>query len=112
MSRIDLLHQLIDASIPIPEAISRLAELSWDADEDLVELGPEHCSNVILQFIRGAIAGLEVEAWANALECREDVKIKTSLVGEVLHEMANPVLTHSLSPGRGKALLSRLQNAG
>ncbi len=112
MSRVDLLHQLIEASIPIPEAISRLAELSWDAEADLVELSPEHCSNVISQFIRGAIAGPEVEAWANAVECREDVRIKTSLVGEVLHELANPSLTYSLSSGRGEVLLSRLQNAG
>jgi hypothetical protein len=112
MTRVDLLLQLIEASIPIPEAISRLAELSWDAEADLVELTPEHCSNVILHFIRGAIPRSEVEAWANAIECREDVEIKSSLVGEVLHELANPVLTYSLSPGRGEALLSRLQNAG
>jgi len=112
MNRIDLLHQLIETSIPIPEVVSRLAVLSWDAETDLVELGPEHCSNVISQFIRGAIPGPEVEAWANAIECREDVKIKSSLVGEVLHELANPALTHSLSLGRGEALLSRLQNAG
>lgn len=112
MTRTELLLHLIEASIPIPEAISRLAELSWDANADLVELRPEHCSNVISQFIRSAIAGPDVEAWANAIECREDVRIKTPLVGEVLHELANPVLTYSLSPGRGEFLLSRLQNAG
>ncbi|HBY9035595.1 TPA: hypothetical protein MI944_29695 [Klebsiella pneumoniae] len=112
MSRIELLHRLIEASMPIPEAVSRLAELSWDGEEDLVELVPEHCSNVISQFLRGAIAGTEVEAWANAVECREDVKINSSLVGEVLHELANPTLTHCLSPARGKELLSQLQYAG
>jgi len=112
MNRTELLHQLIEASIPIPEAISRLAELSWDAEAELLELGPEHCSNVLSQFIRGAIAAPEVEAWANAIECREDVSIKSLLVGEVLHELANPVLTYSLSPSRGRLLLSRLQNAG
>jgi hypothetical protein len=112
MQRVDLLLQLIEASIPIPKAISCLAGLSWDTETDIVELTAEHCSNVISRFIKGAILGAEVEAWANAIECREDVKFKSSLVGEVLHELANPALTYQLSQGRGEALLSRLRNAG
>jgi hypothetical protein len=109
MSHIELLHQLIEFSVPVSQAVARLADLSWDADVDLVELRSEHCRNVLSLFMQGAIAGSDVGTWANAIECREDVQIKTLVVDEVLYELANPLLTHPLTPDRGKVLFSRLQ---
>lgn len=112
MTRIELLRDLIEVAIPIPMAASRLAELAWDAEADLVELKPEHCTNVISQFIRGSIARSEGETWANAVEGREDIGISAPMVGEVLHELANPRLTFPLSPSRAEVLLKLLQNDG
>jgi hypothetical protein len=112
MTRVDVLRQLLDVSVPVSEAVARLVPLRWDAESDLVELREEHCSNVITLFIRGAISQQEVEIWANALECREDVAISTPLVGEVIHELANPTLTHPLTSSRGELLLARMRHAG
>ena len=112
MSRTELLRQLIEMSVPLPQVISRLSDQSWDAGDDLVELGPEHCKNVLTRFARGELARTDVEAWANAIECREDVGIQNAVVREVLHELANPIITFPLSPGRAEALLLRLPKRG
>ena len=59
---------------------------------------------------QGAVSASEVEAWANAIEGREDIEVADALSKDLLHELANPLLTQPLSVVRVKFLLSRLSN--
>jgi hypothetical protein len=108
MNRTAALEALVNISVPIPEAMSRLAEFPWDCESELVVLAPEHFSHVLSLFKQGELSGAEVEKWANALECRDDVGVSTSQAHELLHELANPLLTQPLSGERADYWLSQL----
>lgn len=109
MSRIAALNALVKVSIPVPEAISNLALLPWDSESDLMVLTPDDFSQVLTKFVRGTLAESDVEAWANALECREDIGYANSTVLELLNELANPLLTMQLTPQRAAFLLAMAQ---
>jgi hypothetical protein len=99
---------LIQFKLPIQQSISDLAQFEWDSEIELVSLEAAQIQNALQLFIQGAISASEVEAWANAIECRDDIKIEPSLANEVLHELANPYLTHSLSVERASFWLSQV----
>jgi len=94
--------------MPVQEAVSRLAEFAWDSESELVLLTSEDCCHVLSLFKQGSLSATEIEDWANALECREDVGFSTSQTRELLHELANPLLTQPLSVERADYWLSEL----
>jgi hypothetical protein len=110
MNRAATLEALVKISMPISEAISRLAEFPWDSESELVLLTPEDFFHVLSSFKRGSLSAAEVEDWANALECRDDVGFATSQARELLHELANPLLTQPLSGERADFWLSQLSH--
>ena len=111
MSRTAAIEALANISVPIPEAVSCLAKFPWDSETELVQLNHERFRNVLLQFKQGVLSEAEVENWANALECRDDVGFATSFLRELLHELANPLLTQRLSSEQADLWLSQLQHA-
>ena len=108
MNRKTALEILIQFKLPIEQSIANLAQFEWDSEIELVSLEAAQIQNALQLFIHGAISASEVETWANAIECRDDIKIEPSLVNEVLHELANPYLTHSLSVERASFWLSKV----
>jgi hypothetical protein len=110
MNRTATLEALVKISIPLSEAISRLAEFPWDSETELVLLTPKDFCRVLSLFHQGSLSAAEVEDWANALECRDDVGISTSQGHELLHELANPLLTQPLSDERANFWLPQLKN--
>ena len=110
MNRTATLEALVKISMPISEAVSRLAEFPWDSESELVLLTPEDFRHVLSLFKQGSLSAAEVEDWANALECRDDIGIHTSLAHELLHELANPLLTQLLSGERADFWLLQLQH--
>ena len=110
MNRIATLESLIKISMPLTEAISRLAEFPWDSESELVLLTSKDFGHVLSLFKQGSLSATEVEDWANALESRDDIGFSTSQAFELLHELANPLLTQPLSGERADFWLSQLQN--
>ena len=111
MSRISALTTLVQITAPISEAIASLSQHSWDSCKELVLLKPEHICKVLSLFQKNELSAAEVEIWANALECRDDVGFSTPLVSESLHELANPLLTEPLSNERAEFWCSTLCHA-
>ncbi|BEV08293.1 hypothetical protein [Methylophilus sp. DW102] len=112
MNRVDALKALVYAELPIAQAIARMSEFAWDSEEYVVVLTPENLERVLTLFAEGSITGSDVESWANALECRDDLALSEPVVSEVLFELANPLLTHALSPERVYHLLSVVKHVG
>jgi len=98
--------------LPVFEAIERMSQFEWDSKEYLVVLTPENLERALNLFAEGFLAASDVEAWANALECRDDLALSEPVVSKVLFELANPLLTHSLSTERVMHLLSILKHVG
>ena len=110
MNRTATLEALVKISMPLSEAISGLAEFPWDSESELVFITPKDYCHVLSLFKQGSLSAAEVEVWANALECRDDVGFSTSQAHELLYELANPLLTQPLSSERADFWLTRLQN--
>lgn len=112
MSRTDALKALVAVEMPISEAISRMSKFEWDSEEHLAVLAPEHLERALSLFTVGALSASDVEAWANALECRDDLALSAPVVSEVLFELANPAITYPFSSERVVQLLSVLKHVG
>jgi hypothetical protein len=110
MNRTASLEALVKVTMPISEAISRLTEFPWDSDTELVNITPEDFCHVLSLFKQNSLSSAEIEDWANALECRDDVGLSALLTQELLYELANPLLTQPLSSERADFWLARLQN--
>lgn len=108
MTRAETLQALIELAIPVEVALLRLAEFPWDSETDLVQVTPTHFQHILCLFKQERLSAADVEAWANAVECREDIGVADSSSRELLHELANPYLTQALSQERADFLLSQL----
>lgn len=96
-------------SAPVAENFVNLAEFPWDCESDLIVLTPEDINRVFELLGRGAVSTSDVEAWANALECREDVGFSNLAIKELLHVLANPSLTEPLAPTMMSTWLEKVQ---
>ena len=81
-SRIAALEALVSMSVPVAGSIANLAEFPWDCESDLIVLTPEDIRRVFALLGRGAVSISDVVAWANALECREDVGFSNLTIRE------------------------------
>lgn len=110
-ARTTLIEQLIAFQRPVPEILVELGNFPWDSQDALADLTRANVVSVLERFFRREISADQVEQWANALEGREDVGYEggnRSLVREVLHELANPVLTRALTPETAQEWIARL----
>jgi len=106
MDRVAHLNQLLSMAVPV----ASLSQFAWDTDRPLVELQAVHISNALSKFLAGEVSAGEIEGWANAIECRDDIAYQPqSPIGVALHELANPRLTQSLSQASAKRLMASLQ---
>jgi len=107
--RVEILNWLLNFDKPIEEINKMLSEFPWDSKE-LVILEPTHINKVLSSYLSKNISEEDVEQWASAIECRDDIGFfnddKTLL--NLIHELANPYLTQPLTPDLAKSLLNRL----
>lgn len=110
-SRQELLQALVEMTAPTEQVVQQLSHFGWDSDEELITLEPAHLRAVLVGYLDGALSAGTVEAWANALESREDIRLsseETDAVAEVLFELANPEIQGQLTRPRAEQLLGRL----
>lgn len=108
-SRESILKALLWFTRAIKDIARDLSVYGWDAPRPLVVLGVIHVSSTLNRFLAGELSSMQVEDWANCIECRDDIEYDpSSAVGLALHELANPVLTCSLTRQSAAALLASL----
>jgi hypothetical protein len=109
--RLALVDSLLTMALPLADIAKQLAKLGWDYEGIGVRLTPDHFSNVLARYLRSELSEVDVETWANLVEGRDDVDFDQTfeaLVRDVLHELANPLLTHPLDPTRARHLVGIL----
>ena len=92
MNRLSILTSLVEFNMPLPVLEDALSALDWDADP-AVTLKREHVAAVLRRFQVGELDAPAVEAWANLVECREDIVFEPrheAIVTEAIHDIANP----------------------
>jgi len=112
MNRRSILESLIRFERTIGQLRSELISLPWDTDLELVTLRRTHLQTVLKRFLTGELSPEIIEEWANMVEGRDDIAFEGGRHGptaEVVHTLANPLLTQPLTFERAKSLWSRLK---
>jgi hypothetical protein len=61
----------------------------------------ESVISIIRRYLDNELSPVDVQRWADVMHVRDDIELQPSyenLLREVLNELANPLLTRSLSP--------------
>lgn len=98
----------------LEDAARSLGKFPWDSDAGLVVLKREHVCRALSRYLQHQISVVDVEAWANVLESREDVDFEIGhedLISNVVYELANPILTEILTEERARELLAKLTSS-
>jgi hypothetical protein len=107
--RREALRDLALFASPVASVRHSLTDFAWDSDE-LSMLDKQHVLSVLRRFDVGEITSSDVEAWANAIEMRDDIDYdRETAVWDVLYELANPTLTEPLTRERSDVLASVLK---
>jgi hypothetical protein len=109
--RKEALVALLAYNAPLDQLVCALKQFPWDSEQELVTLKPVHIRAVLLRYLAQEITAQQVEDWANAIEGREDIAFEEafeSILGECIHQLANPLLTKPLTKDLAEELLRLL----
>lgn len=112
MGRMEVLNDLISFS-ESPEALSKaLSQYEWDYEGVPFIVKASQVRKVLEEFLAGKYSAQELEAWANLIECREDLEFEESkhnLIENIINHLANPVLHGEISHQYCKTALDTLE---
>jgi hypothetical protein len=104
-----VLQDLVLFTSPLTSVQHALQDLAWDSP-DVWMVDKQHVLSILRRFEQDDINGADVEAWANAIETRDDIGYdRETAVWDVLYELANPTLTEPLTRERADVLASVLK---
>ncbi|MDB9418146.1 hypothetical protein PN487_16430 [Microcystis aeruginosa CS-556/03] len=78
-----------------------LKTFPWDSSEAIITLKKEHLIDILDRYLNNALSATDLENWADAIECREDIAYETdeeNLINDIIFDLANPTLNDPLSP--------------
>lgn len=107
-SRLSAVRSLIEFSRPLIETKADLAQWQWDYDGEPAVLRRSHVESILRRCLSGDLPLAELEAWADTVECREDIDYELAneqWIKEALFRLANPDIEGKLTVGELKALL-------
>lgn len=111
-NRLAVIRDLLEIAKPVAEISAKLSSLDWDYDEEGLKLRRSHLLNALERYLGNSLSAIDIEVWANLIETREDVYFEVShaqQIEEVLHELANPLLTQPLDIPRATVLCASLR---
>ncbi|MFK0687529.1 hypothetical protein ACFX5Q_04855 [Mesorhizobium sp. IMUNJ 23033] len=94
MNRDSVLSDLITFGKPIDVLVAIVGDVGWSETPEVV-LTTDHILSVLRRFQAGELTAADVEAWADLIECREDIDYQPERDEEILeaiYVLANPVL--------------------
>ena len=107
-TRRQAVSDLIELRRPLEEAITTLQQYPWDSEEELVEFGSSELLHALDSFLIGALSAEQLEAWANAVEGRDDIGFRPSTLIDLVAELANPMLFSPLTHESIQQIMNRL----
>ena len=98
--RKELVRKLVEYALPIEPVVSELSTYPWDCDSPLFVITPAHVASILDRYLAGELSSQQVERWGNLVEMRDDLDLAEGsheAIREIIHELANPLLTEPLS---------------
>ncbi len=109
MARLDDVAALLDFSASLTVLRQQLAAYPFDYTGEAVPLLRSHFDAVLRRYLLGDLTASDVEAWAEAIELREDVDYddeRDPFVHQMLFWLANPLINGALTPDTARDALN------
>ncbi len=107
-SRKDILVDLVHLNGSLSELKREISHYPWDCEKPIVIINKIDLYNILNREINKSINDDELEDWANAIECRDDLDFENDKLQEVIFELANPLLNEKNSLKRLQEIVESL----
>ncbi len=100
-ARPEVLRELLEATHPTETLVRELSQFGWDSEVELELLRRRHLIAMLDSFLAGRKTASDVRRWAEAIEARDDIGFEAGaeeVLKSAIFELANPEITHNLSP--------------
>lgn len=111
MQRQQALENLLAFNGNVAALVQKLGAFPWDSEVALVVLTRQHAASVLQRYLHRQLDEHQLEMWANAIEGREDIDFENGyeeVIGDVIHHLANPLLTETITLQKCQQLLKGL----
>ena len=105
---IGILLDLVHFKNNIDTLKNMLSQIGFDSEIELVSMSRDNIVEILQRSLDKKISFLELEEWANLIECREDIGFEDKKTQEMIFKLANPYLYGKLDE---KQVLSYLNES-
>lgn len=105
---IGILLDLIHFKNNIDTLRNMLSQIGFDSEIELVSMSRDNIVEILQRSLDKKISFLELEEWANLIECREDIGFDDEKTQEMIFKLANPYLYGKLDEGHVLSYLNEL----
>lgn len=106
---IGILLDLVHFKNNIDTLRNMLSQIGFDSETELVYMSRDDMVEILQRSLDKKISFLELEEWANLIECREDIGFEDEKTQEMIFKLANPCLHEKLDEKQVLSYLSELK---
>lgn len=106
--KISILLDLVHFKNNIDTLKNMLSEIGFDSKTELVSMSRDDMVEILQRSLDKKISFLELEEWANLIECREDIGFEDEKTQEMIFKLANPYLYGKLNEKQVLSYLNEL----
>ena len=105
---IGILLDLVHFKNNIDTLKNMLSQIGFDSETELVSMSRDDIVEILQRSLDKKISFLELEEWANLIECREDIGFEDEKTQEMIFKLANPYLYGKLDEKQVLSYLNEL----
>jgi hypothetical protein len=91
-NKTSILLDLVHFKNNIDTLKNMLSQIGFDSETELVSMSRDDIAEILQRSLDKKISFLEIEEWANLIECREDIGFEDKKTQEMIFKLANPYL--------------------
>ena len=107
-NKTSILLDLVHFKNNIDTLKNMLSQIGFDSEIELVSMSRDNIVEILQRSLDKKISFLELEEWANLIECREDIGFEDEKTQEIIFKLANPYLYGKLDEKQVLSYLNEL----
>ena len=107
-NKTSILLDLVHFKNNIDTLKNMLSQIGFDSEIELVSMSRDNIVEILQRSLDKKISFLELEEWANLIECREDIGFEDKKTQEMIFKLANPYLYGKLDEKQVLSYLNEL----
>ena len=107
-NKTSILLDLVHFKNNIDTLRNMLSQIGFDSETELVYMSRDDMVEILQRSLDKKISFLELEEWANLIECREDIGFEDKKTQEMVFKLANPYLYGKLDEKQVLSYLNEL----